>query len=383
MTGSITSDATGNQLTSASYEFNVSLQIREKIAKNYTAATRDRSCFKLRCNTDKEIQLTVKQTASVSLQPLLIERCFGVLLSPGKLVRQADMQLLDMAIMGYDKPATSTSHAITSNAQAISPLSPYVIRAEWKAGDKNFEQLNAESAKTDITVAVDLVIKGIREPVRFIIETTVVIQPQNEIRIMDHFNFSGNKKSMLQRFYLQLKDSGEGSWEVVSIDPTGEIIEQATPSGTQSALLKNLGISSFSKMVRSTSAISIEQDDSADEYSSDGDEPLLSGTGEVSMDCSQETLDEWKPMLGEWNEKRPKSLATLVRSGIPEALRGNVWQRLVNVEDSVKLIDMYRVLLTKETSCESVISRDIHRTFPAHKRFKEMGGAGKRHVIQQ
>lgn len=373
MTGSITSDATGNQLSSAGYDFSVSLQIREKIAKNnYTAATRDRSCFKLRCNTDKEIAITVKQTPSTLLQPLLIERCFGVLLSPGKLVRQADMQLLDMVMMGYEKPPSSTPAIAT-----ISPLAPYIIRAEWLANDKNFEQLNSESAKMYITIAVDLVIKGIREPVRFIIETSVIVQPQSEMRLMDHFSFSGSKKSMMQRFYLQLKDSGEGSWEVVSIDPSDEIIEKSTSGSGQSSLLKNFGINSFSKMVRSTSAVSIEQDDSADEYSSDGDEPLLSGTGEVSQDCSQETLDEWKPMLMEWNEKRPKSLAALVRNGIPEALRGNVWQRLANVEDSARIIDMYRVLLTKETKCEDVIQRDIHRTYPAHKKFRDTGGTGE------
>lgn len=375
MIGSITSDTTGVQLTSAGYEFTVSLQIREKIAKNYTAATRDRSSFKLRCNTDKEVVITVKQTPSTNLQPLHIERCFGVLLSPGKLVRQADMQLLDMVNMGYVKDEKQMSgQTATVAPQVPSPLSPYVIRAEWKANDKNFEQLNLESAKMYITVAVDLVIKGIREPVRFIIETTVAIQSQNEIRLMDHFNFSNNKKSMAQRFYLQLKDSGEGSWEVSSIDPSEEIVE-ATANTMQSSLLKNFG-SNISKMVRSTSAISIEQDDSAGEYSSDGDEPLLSGTGEVSRDCSQDTLDEWKPLIQDWGEKRPKALSTLVRMGIPEALRGSVWQRLANVENKSEIIDMYRVLLTKETNCESLINRDIHRTFPAHKFFKETGGSG-------
>lgn len=377
MIGSITSDAAGQQITSAGYEFIVSLQIREKITKNnYTAATRDRACFKLRCNTDKEIALTVKQTPSTNLQPLLLERCFGVLLSPGKLVRQADMQLLDMVTMGYVKDEKQTT--VVTGGQTTTPLSPYIIRAEWKANDKNFEQLNAESPKMYITVAVDLVIKGIREPVRFIIETLVSIQPQNEIRIMDHFNFSSSKKTMTQRFYLQLKDSGEGSWEVSSIDPSEEIVETTSSGGAQSSLLKNFGINSISKMVRSTSAISIEQDDSATEYSSDGDEPLLSGTGEVSKDCSQNTLDEWDPILLDWtSEKRPKSLAPLVRLGVPEALRGIVWRRLANVESKTEIIDMYRVLLTKETKCESVIQRDIHRTFPAHKSFKESGGSGQ------
>ena len=122
------------------------LEIKEKMMKNFSNVVRDRSCFKLRCNTDKEVCITVKQSPSDILPPLFIERCFGVLLSPGKLVRQADMQLLDMASMGY----------IKENAN-VAPFTTYQIRAEWKANDRAFEQLNLESQKTFLTVAVDLV----------------------------------------------------------------------------------------------------------------------------------------------------------------------------------------------------------------------------------
>jgi Rab GTPase-activating protein 1 len=56
MMASITSDITGNPLSTAMYEFNVSLEIREKVTKNtYAPVARDRACFKLRCNTDKEV----------------------------------------------------------------------------------------------------------------------------------------------------------------------------------------------------------------------------------------------------------------------------------------------------------------------------------------
>lgn len=131
-------------------------------------------------------------------------------------------------------------------------------------------------------------------------------------------------------------------------------------------------------MTRSTSAVSIEQDESPVDYSSDGDEPLLSGTGDVPIDCSQDKLDEWDPVILDWeSEKRPKHLAPLVRLGIPEAIRGNIWQRLANVDNKTDMTDMYRVLLTKETKCETVIQRDIHRTFPAHKFFSEIGGSGQ------
>lgn len=302
-------------------------------------------------------------------------------MSPGQLVRQADMHLLDMVSMGYLKadPNTASASATTTSANTgtnpnaaanSSWLNPYLICAEWKSTDENFESLNIETPKMFISVAVDLVIKGIQEPVRFVIETPVTIH--SEMRIMDHF-FTSNKRAMLQRFYLQLKDNGSGGWEVNSIDPSEEIVE---PSG-QNSILKNLGINSFTKMVRSTSTVSIE-DDSPTDYSSDGDEPLLSGTGEVSKDCSQDTLDEWGPILQEWDgAKRPKNLAQLVKMSVPEALRGKVWQKLANVENKVEMTDRYRVLLTKETDCEAVIQRDIHRTFPAHKFFRETGGTGK------
>lgn len=374
MTSSVLSDVSGNPINAAGYEFVVSLQIREKMSKtSYSAVPRDRTGFKLRANTDKEFTITVNQTPPANLPILFIERCFGVLLNPGKLVRQSDMKLLDMVSMGY----TKTEHQFSQN-QTISnptPHSPYVIRAEWKANDKNFEQLNVESKLgISITIAVDLVIRGIQEPVRFVIETAVMIHSQNEMRLMDVFS---SKKSMSQRFYLQLKDSGDGGWEVSSIDPSDEIVEPAISTYVQpTSILKNLGF----KLVRSSSTISIEQDESPVDYSSDGDEPLLSGTGEESIpqDISQEVLDEWCPiMTTDWEGKRPKNLSHLVRLGIPEKLRDKMWQRLAGVENNTGLIDAYRLLLTKETKCENVIQRDINRTFPANKFFKDVGGSGQ------
>ncbi|XP_034482314.1 rab GTPase-activating protein 1-like [Drosophila innubila] len=370
MVNSVTSDVSGNPLSTAGYEFIVSLEIREKVAKNsYAAVPRDRGCFKLRANTDKEVCITVKQTASNVLQPLFIERCFGVLVAPGKLVVQKDMHLIDMANMGYVLAQGAANEPDSVNAC----LNAYAIRAEWKAQEKAFEQLNLETSKTNLTVAVDIVMRGIQEPVRFVIETPVTIQSANEMRIMDHFM---SKRPMTLRFYLHLKRTDELNWKVNSIDPSEEITEQASGQQGSSSLLK-MGMNNLSRIVRSSSIASIE-DDCPTDYSSDGDEPLLSGTGEVSKDCSQDTLDEWDPILREWDsEKRPKNLATLVRLGVPEALREKIWQKLANVERKVEMNDMYKILITKETKCETVIQRDIHRTFPAHKCFKESGGSGQ------
>ncbi|KAH8257616.1 hypothetical protein KR038_012111 [Drosophila bunnanda] len=377
MANSVTSDVSGNPLNTAGYEFIVSLEIRERVAKNsYAAVPRDRGCFKLRANTDKEVCITVKQTPSNILQPLHIERCFGVLVAPGKLVVQKDMHLIDMHSMGYVLPTAGTGSVTAeadSNSQQNSSL-PYAIRAEWKAQEKAFEQLNLESSKTNLTVAVDIVMRRIQEPVRFVIETPVTIQSASEMRIMDHFM---SKRPMTLRFYLHLKRTDESNWKVNSIDPSEEITEQPAGNQQSSSSLLKLGMNNLSRIVRSSSIASIE-DDCPTDYSSDGDEPLLSGTGEVSKDCSQDTLDEWDPILREWDsEKRPKNLAPLVRLGVPEALREKIWQKLANVEGKLEMNDMYKILITKETKCETVIQRDIHRTFPAHKCFKETGGSGQ------
>lgn len=81
----------------------------------------------------------------------------------------------------------------------------------------------------------------------------------------------------------------------------------------------------------------------------DGDEPMLSGTGEVSKDCSADELASWAEVLDSWqvNEQRPKLLVKLARQGIPEALRGEVWQRLSNCDNSQEMMDKYRMLITK------------------------------------
>lgn len=71
-------------------------------------------------------------------------------------------------------------------------------------------------------------------------------------------------------------------------------------------------------------------------------------------------------------------LPILIKSGVPEALRGEVWQRITGASmQQEEIIEAYRVLITKESPDEKVILRDIHRTFPAHEFFKEAGGVGQ------
>ncbi|XP_053987181.1 rab GTPase-activating protein 1-like [Hylaeus anthracinus] len=363
MTSSLTSsDFNGfnigsEKTNSRVFIFEVTMEIKEEDGKgSFATVPKDRNCFKLRSNVAKQVCLSIQQVSSkeggITLE---VERCFGVLVSPGRNVKHSDMRLLEMQI---------------NTGPLVQDKQCYVMCGHWDPADPALETLNVETpreGKIFITVAVDLVIHGIREPVRFIIETSVKVYPQNE-----RFWYF-NKRSLVQQFYLNSKEiiSGDGvevHYEVQSIETSGELDRNRL----------NLALN-LASLIRSPSLTSIDTLTPKEEIDSDGDEPMLSGTGEVSKDCSADELANWAEVLDSWqvNDQRPKLLIKLAKEGIPEALRGEVWQRLSNCDNSQEMMDKYRTLITKESSCESVILRDINRTFPAHDFFKETGGLGQ------
>ncbi|CAK9821815.1 Rab GTPase-activating protein 1 [Anthophora retusa] len=363
MTSSLTgSDFNGfnigsEKTNSRVFIFEVTMEIKEEDGKGaFSTVPKDRNCFKLRSCVAKQVCLNIQQVSSkeggVTLE---VERCFGVLVSPGRNVKQSDMRLLEMQV---------------NAGPLIQDKQCYNIYGHWDPADPALETLNVETpreGKIYMTVAVDLVIRGIREPVRFVIETLVKVFPQN-VRFW-YFN----KRNLVQQFYLNSKEiiPGDGSevhYEVQSIETSGELDRNRL----------NLALN-LASLIRSPSLTSIDTLTPKEEIDSDGDEPMLSGTGEVSKDCSADELANWAEVLDSWqvNEQRPKLLIKLTKQGIPEALRGEVWQRLSNCDNSQEMMDRYRTLITKESSCESVILRDTSRTFPAHDFFKETGGLGQ------
>ena len=113
----------------------------------------------------------------------------------------------------------------------------------------------------------------------------------------------------------------------------------------------------------------------------DDDEPLASGTGLVSQECTQAQLASWADVLDRWRanlDVRPSKLSKLVRLGVPEPLRPEVWQLLAGAHrEEERLMALYRTLVKKDSPFEAVIRRDINRTFPGHEKFREPGSEGK------
>ena len=80
--------------------FEVTLEIKEKSesANTYDLVPRQKGIFKLRSNVEKKVVVSVQQISQNSCN-LAVERCFGMLVSPGRNVRHADMQLLEHVTM--------------------------------------------------------------------------------------------------------------------------------------------------------------------------------------------------------------------------------------------------------------------------------------------
>ncbi|CAG9815561.1 unnamed protein product [Phaedon cochleariae] len=354
MAGSVT---TISEVRTLMYVFEVNLEIKEDDGKgSLYSVGKDKNGFKLKANIEKQLCFVIRQVSDNGPQ-LCIERCFGVLVAAGRHVKHSDMQLLEMK----EQIGLGTT---------IQEKNCSTISADWDPKEATFRPLNVETPKDTkqyMTVALDLVIRGIQEPVRFLIETTVRVFAPNE-RNFSYFN----RKTLVQQFYLNLKevvsDLNDVYYEVLNMETSGEL--------DRNLLNLNLNLTS---LIPSPSITSIDTITPKEEYNSDGDEPLLSGTGLVSKDCAEDVLENWADVLLKWKstKQKPKQLSGLVRLGIPEALRGEVWQRLAGVEEHTEMMENYRVLITKESSCENVIQRDIARTFPAHDFFKEVGGLGQ------
>ena len=167
--------------------FEVSLEIRENATATNTALNNDKNVqsakntsdnrqfdvvprqkgiFKLRSNIEKKVVVTVHQVNSQSNSCRLgIERCFGMLVSPGRNVRHVDMQLIEhvnMATTKINAPSDSNAQQTDDPSEGVS----HIITGSWDPRESAFAVLNKETPgdvpSVYITIAADLVIAQVK-----------------------------------------------------------------------------------------------------------------------------------------------------------------------------------------------------------------------------
>ncbi|KRZ88335.1 Rab GTPase-activating protein 1 [Trichinella sp. T8] len=338
----------GNCSGILSFELEGHLNIMERDDKGQLVPSpQEKTCFKLRRGREKHISLLINQVSGP--YRLVVKKCFGLLLAAGRNVKHVDMQLLDVQSMRTKENGG------------------YLISAVWDPLSPHFDVLNTETPRETrvyMTVATDIVFCTIPEPLRFVVDCRVKIFDENE-----RF-WSWKHRDVCERYYLKVRLCPNGN-EAVALDPQDICFESYSQ---RQRLLSPSSVRRCSKGMLSNLIAP------HDENESDSDEPLLSGSGEVKQEYSAAVLAEWNQCLTLWKEdlnQRPDQLTQLICDGVPDPLRGEVWQMLAGCFQQPELSESYPQLLTKECPNEQVIVRDIHRTFPAHDYFKQVGGLGQ------
>jgi hypothetical protein len=109
----------------------------------------------------------------------------------------------------------------------------------------------------------------------------------------------------------------------------------------------------------------------------------------AQTDCNRDErrLQKWRKMIGvggtDWKHylrRKPHVVKRRIRKGIPDCLRGLVWQLISGSRDLVLMNrGVYEQLVVYETSAAELdIIRDISQTFPSHLYFQPRHGPGQR-----
>ncbi|GAB2210878.1 hypothetical protein Droror1_Dr00016166 [Drosera rotundifolia] len=120
---------------------------------------------------------------------------------------------------------------------------------------------------------------------------------------------------------------------------------------------------------------------------SNGPEGLSKNKSASESEREERRIRKWRKMIGvggsDWKlyvRRKPHVVKRRVRKGIPDCLRGLVWQLISGSRDLLLMNpDVYEQLVIYETSAAELdIIRDISRTFPSHVFFQQRHGPGQR-----
>lgn len=116
-------------------------------------------------------------------------------------------------------------------------------------------------------------------------------------------------------------------------------------------------------------------------------EGVIKSRSAIQFEREERRVRKWRKMIGvggsDWKHyvrRKPHVVKRRIRKGIPDCLRGLVWQLISGSRDLLLMNPgVYEQLLIYETSTSELdIIRDISRTFPSHVFFQQRHGPGQR-----
>ena len=404
---------------------------------NWSPVPFDKVAFKIRQNQAKRISIKIKSLPDQEVN-LPIDRCFGVLLCAGKSPdRDADMHLLEFTSKLVSNETTKSSLVnLTTNVNTHNenldrdPEPELHVIGEWDATEIAFKPLNQitnHGERLFISVAVDVVMGSLEEPVRFLHETKIRVFPEKET----FWNFG--QKTLTDHFTLTVVEHTMNGLPLSDY----KVLEFVNLESTTQAFLRmsrdQKAIKSIRDSLTDEDAFKNGTGNSDDEYLSgslerrlqltmrskceadkqndlDFDEPLMSGTGDYSLVVDDQTLLKWATAMQSWRTPPgspslnrnsssslngltldelptppdnsspnlhvnvPDEIKKMVPLGIPGVLRKEVWARLADCaegsSEAQRLTNEYQLLHNRNFAQNQIIERDLHRTFPANAYFK-------------
>eukprot|EP00039_Didymoeca_costata_P033341 m.41919 g.41919 ORF g.41919 m.41919 type:complete len:983 (-) comp9824_c0_seq1:91-3039(-) len=333
------------------YSFDVSVALSESDGKTSSNCHHSKDCFKLRVGYRRSVHLTITQTSG---QQMIVESAFGILVGQGR--GEENLRALEMSTKPVKEGKSLT------------------LSGTWTPPDVLKEEMPKDAPALTFTVAIDVQFGGLANTLRLVRDFKVRTYKASE-------RFYGMKrpapvKSMIVNLKSQETSTGSVEYFVESVsskDPEkGGYLERLNK------YLKNKGQST------EPSDQNEEDDEVENEVAEEETEEeaiaghVMSGTGVVSKELTQQKLEAWNELLSKWDTVPRSKIRNLARKGVPDLLRDQVWRQLVptGLADS-DLIEAYPHLVGKESQTEQVILWDLTRTFPGNEFFAEKGGVGQ------